>query len=159
MLRIGELARCAGVTAQTIRYYERVGVLERPARSTGGYRQYTNRSLEELAFVKRAQALGFSLDDIREIVDLSRRGQRPCSRVLDLARKHVSQLQTRIQELGALRGRLARALRRWEAEGIPADCAATLCGLISTASRERPTYGKVDRHLALSIGRERVHRR
>lgn len=132
-LLIGQLARRAGVTTHTIRYYEALGLLSRPARTAAGYRRYPPSAVDELRFIKRAQSLGFGLDEIAEILRLSRSGRAPCSRVLAMARAHIAELGARIERLQALRDRLERALSRWEAGGVPADCAATFCGLIAEA--------------------------
>lgn len=132
-LLIGELARLAGIKPQTLRYYEQVGILTPPQRSSSGYRRYGHRALDELTFVKCAQALGFSLEEIKEILDLGRAGTAPCSRVLRLARQHVEGLEARIDALRHLKDQIAAGIERWEDGGIPADCVSTLCGLITGA--------------------------
>lgn len=134
--RIGELAERAGVTPQTIRYYERLGLLGRAPRSASGYRRYDERAWREVTFIKRAQALGFSLEEIKEILDLARAGRPPCDRVLALATRHLGELERRLVELSALRDRLAAALARWQQGGVPADCATTFCGLIAELDAE-----------------------
>ncbi len=128
---IGELAKRAGVTPQTLRYYERLGLLGPPPRSSSGYRRYDERAWRDLVFIKRAQALGFSLDEIKEVLTIARAGRAPCQRVLELAERHVAELERRLSELAALRDRLATALARWRQQGVPADGATALCGLIA----------------------------
>lgn len=130
---IGELAKLTGVKPQTIRYYEQVGVLRPPLRASSGYRRYGGGTLDELTFVKRAQALGFSLEEIREILDLGRAGTAPCDRVLSLAREHVGELDARIDALGRLKDEIVNAIEQWEDGGIPANCVSTLCGLMTFA--------------------------
>lgn len=137
-LLISELAKLAGVKAQTIRYYEQVGVLTPALRSPAGYRRFGRRAIDELTFVKRAQTLGFSLEEITEILDLGRSGTAPCSRVLGLARAHVSELEARIDALRRLKEQIVTAIGRWKDGGIPADCVSTLCGLIAGATIEEP---------------------
>src|SRR6058998_3605207 len=78
-LLIGEVAKRAGVSAPTVRYYEEVGLLTRAPRSSAGYRRYADGTIEELRFIRKAQALGFSLEEIGEILKLSRAGRTPCS--------------------------------------------------------------------------------
>jgi DNA-binding transcriptional MerR regulator len=77
-LLIGDVARRTGVSAPTIRYYEGVGLLPSPPRSGAGYRRYSDATIDELLFIRKAQALGFSLDEIAEILQLSRSGTAPC---------------------------------------------------------------------------------
>lgn len=131
---IGELARRAGVKAQTVRYYETLGLLSRVQRSASGYRWYGAQALEELRFIRKAQSLGFSLDDVRQILDVARAGRPPCSRVLAIAEKHLVDLDQRITQLSELRDDLTRAVNRWKDGGVPERCASTLCGLISEAA-------------------------
>lgn len=76
---IGELAREAGVSAPTVRYDEEIGLLPPSSRTSGGYRRYTDAALHELRFIRKAQGPGFSLDEIREILKLSRTGETPCA--------------------------------------------------------------------------------
>ena len=78
-LKIGEVARRAGVGVETLRFYERAGLLDRPARTEGGYRLYDAETLKTLEFIKRAQSLGFTLAEIKRIIAESRAGQRPCA--------------------------------------------------------------------------------
>lgn len=90
--------------------------MPRPPRSTAGYRLYSDRAVDELKFVRRAQALGFSLDEIGGLLQLSRGGVAPCSRVISLATKHLTLLDERIQRLQVFRQYLAGALQRWRAD-------------------------------------------
>ena len=90
--------------------------MPRPSRSAAGYRLYAQRAVEELKFVRRAQALGFSLDEIRGLLQLSRGGVAPCSRVISLATAHLTQLDERIQQLQAFRKQLASALEASRAD-------------------------------------------
>jgi DNA-binding transcriptional MerR regulator len=116
-LKIGELAREVGTSAPTIRYYESIGLIPAPARTSGGYREYSARSRRELVFIRKAQAIGFSLEEIREILDLSRSGRVPCARVRTVAHCHLAMLDDRIARLQRFRNQLAREVVRWDAEG------------------------------------------
>lgn len=118
-LLIGDVAQRTGLTAPTIRYYESIGLIAAPARSTTGYRRYTNTTVEELQFIKKAQALGFSLEEIGEILKLSRAGDTPCSHVLDLSRRHLAALDQRIQQLSRFRDQLASEVAKWDGEQEP----------------------------------------
>jgi MerR family transcriptional regulator, copper efflux regulator len=130
-LLIGEVAERTGLTAPTIRYYESIGLVKPPARSESGYRRYSESTVQELTFIKKAQALGFSLDEIAEILTLSRAGQRPCSHVLDLARRHLAAVDERIQQLRRFRTQLAREIGKWDGRREP-SCDG-LCEIIDTA--------------------------
>lgn len=130
-LLIGEVAERTGLTAPTIRYYESIGLVKPPARSDAGYRRYTDTTVEELGFIKKAQALGFSLDEISEILKLSRAGRRPCSHVLDLARRHLAAVDERIRQLQRFRTQLAGEIGKWDGKRQP-TCDG-FCEIIATA--------------------------
>jgi DNA-binding transcriptional MerR regulator len=109
--RIGEIAQRTGLSADTLRYYERAGLLGRPARTTGGFRLYVERDVERLTFIRRAQAVGFSLDEIRDLLDSdATRGVR-CRQVRDLVSKRLAQVDERIVELRSFRRSLLAARR------------------------------------------------
>jgi MerR family transcriptional regulator, copper efflux regulator len=113
-LTIGQVAQLAGVTTPTIRYYESIGLLRKPARTTAGYRQYSHRTVKELDFIGKARALGFTLEEIGEIVQLTRAGKRPCARVMDLTRQRLREVDEQMQRLAAFRSQLNAELHRWE---------------------------------------------
>lgn len=132
-LSIGDLAACAGVGTDVIRYYERVGVLPRPARGApgtthDGYHRYTAADATRLAFVRRARALGFSLGEIRELLTLAGKPARPCGEVDQLARAHLAQVEAKIAELSALRAELERLIGACGGGRAVADC-DILCSL------------------------------
>lgn len=131
-LLIGELSRRSGVSSPTIRYYEQIGLLTRPNRSTAGYRRYSDTTVDELRFIRKAQTLGFSLDEIRQILTLSRSGTAPCDRVLSLAHQHLAALDERVRQLQEFRARLADAVSRWAAERDTLTC-GRLCRFIADA--------------------------
>jgi DNA-binding transcriptional MerR regulator len=116
-LKIGELAREVGTSTPTIRYYESIGLIPAPARTRGGYREYPLRSRQELVFIRNAQAIGFSLEEIREILDLTRSGRVPCARVRSIGHRHLAALDDRIARLQRFRNQLAQEVLRWDAEG------------------------------------------
>lgn len=133
---IGELARRAGVKPQTVRYCESLGVFSRAHRSASGYRRYGPQALEELRFIRKAQSLGFSLDDVSQILQVARGGRAPCDRILAIAEGHLGELDHRIEQLMRLREELGRSVKKWKKGGVPSQCASTLCGLISEATEE-----------------------
>ena len=137
-LLIGELAEKTGVAPPTIRYYERLGLLKPPARSTAGYRRYADDAVQELTFIRKAQALGFSLDEIAEILRLSRAGRTPCEHVLALAHQHLAAVDERIRHLHHFRTQLAGELEKWDRKTGP-TCEG-LCQIIALAElRISPT--------------------
>jgi DNA-binding transcriptional MerR regulator len=112
-LLIGDVAKRTGLTPATIRYYESIGLLSAPPRSDAGYRRYNETTLQELDFIKKAQGLGFSLEEVQEIFRLSRRGEAPCSHVLELAQRHLDAVNERIQQLSRFRDELAADIAKW----------------------------------------------
>jgi MerR family copper efflux transcriptional regulator len=131
-LLIGVVAREAGLSVPTIRYYESLGLLSAATRSTAGYRRYGHEVLEELRFVKKAQALGFSLDEIKQILVLTRSGTSPCAHVLDVARHHLRAVDERIAQLTRFRGQLAGEIAKWDGVAAQPTCEG-LCRIITGA--------------------------
>ena len=142
-LLIGDVAKRTGVSAPTIRYYEEIGLLPSPTRSGAGYRRYTETTIEEVQFIRKAQALGFSLDEISTILQLSRSGQAPCAHVLSLAHEHLAAVDERLRQLRAFRRRLAADLEKWEMQRTAVTCRG-LCRFISDAE---PASEPVNLHL------------
>jgi DNA-binding transcriptional MerR regulator len=105
-MRIGELADRLSVNPQTIRFYERIGLLPDPQRTPAGYRIYSEDDLERVTFIKTAQRLNITLDEIREILSLRDRRQQPCGYVRSVLRREVEAINRRIDELAALRDEL-----------------------------------------------------
>jgi DNA-binding transcriptional MerR regulator len=130
LLKIGEVSRRAGVGIETLRFYERSGLLNRPARSDGGYRLYDAKALKTLEFIKRAQSLGFTLEEIKRIIAESRAGQRPCAEVRETVRKRLAQLDEQMAQIRRYRNALATTLKQWDEKGF-AD--GDFCGLIESA--------------------------
>jgi MerR family Zn(II)-responsive transcriptional regulator of zntA len=98
--RIGELAARSGVTPDTLRYYERLGLLPRAHRSTGGFRLYTREAFDRLRFVKQAQSLGLTLHEIRDLLGYeSSAGLKRCRQVRDMLRTKLLELQRKLEEL------------------------------------------------------------
>src|SRR5262249_43806340 len=112
LMLIGEVARRSGISARTIRFYEAQRLVSRPTRTPSGYRVYPERVLSELRFVRQAQLLGFSLNEVREVAALGSRGGRMCERVATLCDEHLREVDRRIAELQEFRHQLELARRQ-----------------------------------------------
>ena len=112
MLTIGKVAERVGLRPSAIRFYERRGMLRPTLRDANGYRFYSDDAIKLLLFVKRAQSLGITLNEIKPLLNLASRGERPCIHVKQLARNHLRQTEEKIRELQALRHELRTLLRR-----------------------------------------------
>ena len=129
-MQIGELARRANVNIQTVRFYEREKLLPPPARKPSGYRVYGEAGLRRRRFIRQAKTLGFSLEEIREILGMRARGACPCGRVISLAERHLSEIRQTIRQLAGFEKELDRALKRWRDSGQPKLAANEFCALI-----------------------------
>ena len=112
-LRIGEVAARAGLNPKTLRFYESMGLLPSPSREANGYRRYPSETVELLSFVKQAQGLGFTLEEIKEILSIRRRGEVPCVHVRSLLQAKAAELNRKLADLVALRRRIRRSLAEW----------------------------------------------
>jgi DNA-binding transcriptional MerR regulator len=121
---IGELARLSGVTAETIRYYERERIIPRPRRSGNGkYRRYDAGEADRLRFVRRARDLGFSLEDIRGLLVLAETGAgRPCRDLEGIVRTHLASIDEKLAQLTALKSELRRLTSECNPNGRIAEC-------------------------------------
>lgn len=104
---IGALARATGVNLETIRYYERIGLMPLPGRSESGYRLYGEAAARRLAFIRRGRELGFGIDEIRGLLALAAHPEQPCGEADVLVRAHIAEVDARIRDLQALRDELA----------------------------------------------------
>lgn len=118
---IGELARRSGTTAKTLRFYESEGLLPPPARTTSGYRDYPDTALGRVGFVREARAAGFTLVQIRQILDIRDGGTAPCEHVGTVVAQRLREVEERITELRRTRRQL-QVLARRTTEVDPADC-------------------------------------
>lgn len=138
-LQIGDLARAADVPVSTIRYYERIGLLHPTARSESRYRLYNEKAVDEVQFIRRAQALGFALPEIAGLLGLSRTGVAPCDEVVRLGREHLAALDDRLKRLTLFRAQLSAAVSSWSEGG----CGFTprgLCALIELSDLPNPPH-------------------
>lgn len=109
-LSIGDLAKRTATKVETIRYYERIGLLAEPPRTAANYRAYDQAHLARLGFIRRARALGFPLDQVRGLLQLADQRDRPCEAVDLIARQHLAEIEHKIADLHALRDELAGLL-------------------------------------------------
>jgi len=131
---IGELAARSGLEPQTIRYYERRGILSRPVRTAAGYRRYDERAIEELELVKGARSLGFSLNEIKDILGIVRARPARCSPVLQVARRRLAELDDVLASMKRKRTALAAAIDRCG----PRPCTITLSRLATDVIGHAP---------------------
>lgn len=120
-LAIGILSRRAGVNIETVRYYERIGLLPRPRRSNGGYRLYGLGDVKRLCFIRRARDLGFSLDQVKALLGLAQDRPRSCSAVQAVAAAHLGEVQAKLADLRRLQRVLQEMVARC-GEGALPEC-------------------------------------
>lgn len=132
---IGSLSKRTGSNIETIRYYERVGLLPAPARSPGGYRLYGTEHLKQLTFIRRARALGFSIDEVRTLLKLADERRRPCAEVRVVAAAHLEDVRARIADLKAMERVLRETVARC------ASGTSSHCPLIQALYRDGPNRG------------------
>lgn len=130
---IGVIATQAGVPIKTIRYYEDVGLLPKPARTAVGYRLYDQEIVDRLQFIKKAQSLGLRLPDIREILDLADRGRCPCGHVQSVLKKRLVELRQKIADLRLIERRVQEAVR----QGCPPNFKPKGKAICPTIDRQR----------------------
>lgn len=131
LMTIGEVARMVDVATSTLRYYERQGLIQPQSRSRAGYRMYDALAVERLRFVRAAQAVGFTLDDIRALLELDEQSDR--ERVQAMIEERIADIDARLADLNRVRATLGSALQRCRGSG---KCCAVVTGL-KQESRKR----------------------
>ena len=119
-MKIGDAAKCSGLPAKTIRYYEEIGLVA-AGRRGNDYRDYGDKEVHELRFVARARALGFSIEECRHLLALYRDRERASADVRDAAEQHIKQIRGKIRELRAMERTLAQLVRACHGDDRP-DC-------------------------------------
>ena len=135
-MHIGELAQKEGVSVQTVRYYERYGLLRKPERNPSRYRVYGERDVQMLRFILYAKTLGFSLDEIKNILRLREQKECPCGEVLKIADRRLHELVEQIAQLEKFHAELARPLKAWKMGPQQAPSGDAICVLIERTMRE-----------------------
>ena len=110
-MKIGQVSAASGCQIETIRYYERIGLLKAPSRTDAGYRHYTDADVDRLRFVTRGRALGFSLEEIASLLRLAEEDGLSCEDVDRLARAHLVDVQKRVADLQRIQAELVRTIR------------------------------------------------
>lgn len=138
LFSIAQLARAADEPAHVIRYYCRIGLLAPNQRSANGYRRFDARGLTHLQFIRRAQGLGFSLEEIAEIFQHARDGRSPCPTVRDIMARRVPQVAGQLEALVATHERMRRALARWRRLPDQVPTGDAVCALIESEGAVPP---------------------
>ncbi|MDI5919597.1 MerR family transcriptional regulator [Halomonas sp. LR5S13] len=131
-MKVSELARLAGVTAETVRHYIREGLLHPERHPENGYQLFGQKDLDRLRFIQRARTLGFGVAEIRDILDHADHGDSPCPMVRDLLASRLPQIRERIRELQSLASRMEQALAAWEEMPDGTPDGHSLCRLIES---------------------------
>jgi len=118
-LTIGKLAQATGVNLETVRYYERIGLMPRPARTTGGYRSYEPDHVRRLKFIRRSRELGFSLDEVRGLLRLVDGHRYTCGQIHDITIRHAGDIRRKIADLRRLERVLIAMAARCEGGQVP----------------------------------------
>jgi DNA-binding transcriptional MerR regulator len=113
-MSIGELAKAVGVSPDTLRHYERKGVLSKPFRLANGYRRFPVSVQDRVRLVRRALVLGFTLDELARILNVRDRGGAPCRQARDLAARKLSEIEQRFREMRILRREFRTLLKEWD---------------------------------------------
>ncbi len=121
-IRIGDLAKGTGTKVVTVRYYEQIGLLPVPSRTAGNYRTYSNEHMRRLRFIRRCRDLGFTLDQIRDLLGLSSQKDEECADVDRITAQHLIEIEQKISDLERLAKELRRLNNCCQGNGIIADC-------------------------------------
>jgi MerR family Zn(II)-responsive transcriptional regulator of zntA len=142
-LRIGDVAATCGLTVDTVRYYERVGLLAHDARTSGGFRTYRSSVIDRMAFIRQAQRLGLRLREIRELLGVGGTPGRPhCQRVRTVLLRRLDDVETQMKELTAFRRTLKRALQNCDV-ALASEAAVNECPVVrSLAPAQHQTKGR-----------------
>ena len=156
-MRSGELAAAAGVSPDTLRHYERAGLLPAPRRLGNGYRVYSPETLQTVRLIQRALAIGFTLGEIGVFLKERRSGSPPCKRVHALAAERLAETERRIESLSRFRDEFRRVLQEWSDRlaGTPDGSAAKLLESLTS----RPNLTSIDFHERRFIHRRTSERR
>ena len=122
MLNIGQVAKQTGVTVETVRFYEKQGLIDAPKRSGSGYRQYPQETVKRLRFIQNAKEVGFTLKDISELLTLRQEPGTSCPDIKLRATLKIEEVDRKIRDLNRIRNALARMILKCSAEGPVSQC-------------------------------------
>lgn len=142
-LKIGEVSKLSGIGIEALRFYEKSGLLDKPGRTQSGYRLYSKEALERLEFIKKAQVLGFTLDEIKQLIEHKRAGESPCAEVREVVTNRLDALNKKIEEMLKYRDDLKATLTEWNKQG---DVEGHVCGLIEGVHFEHQPEKGVGNH-------------
>ena len=120
-MKIGEIARLTGLKIETVRFYEAEGLIPSPGRTSGNYRSYDHAQMKRLLFIRRARDLGFTLDNVRDLLRLADDPSGPCADVDSITLAHINEIDRKISDLEVLKGELEKRLKCCEGPTI-ANC-------------------------------------
>ena len=138
-LKIGELAKQTGLAVGTLRYYSDLGLLQPVHRGDSGYRYYSQDASQQVQFIKKAQALGFTLEEIKQIIDVRDRGEKPCSLVQSLLDNKIKQLEVQIKQMTLFKAELEEYRAAWTNNPNPKSKPREVCPLIASVSLHSQT--------------------
>ncbi len=130
---IGALAELTGSNIETIRYYERIGVMPKPGRTSGGHRSYTPDQIKRLRFIRRTRELGFTLDEIRNLLRLVDENSYTCDDIRDIVSAHLTKMRGKIKDLRRLENSLREMVATCDRGAVPE------CPILEVSSVEQPT--------------------
>lgn len=132
MMTVSEFSAKGGVSPNVIRFYSRIGLLNPARHPDNGYKLFSRTDMPRLLFIRRAQSLGFTLEEISEILETSNSGRSPCTRVKEILQQRIEENRRKIQDLKALQKRMERAMVRWEEMPECTPQGESLCYLIES---------------------------
>jgi MerR family Zn(II)-responsive transcriptional regulator of zntA len=132
MMTVSEFSSQGGVPPHVVRYYSRIGLLNPSRHPDNGYKLFTRSDIGRLRFIRHARSLGYTLEEISEILDTCRRGESPCARVRNLLARRIEENRRKIRELAALQERMEYALESWKAIPDRDPEGGSLCHLIES---------------------------
>ncbi|MDX2272916.1 MAG: heavy metal-responsive transcriptional regulator [Cyanobacteriota bacterium] len=132
LFKIGDIAKQTGVSVGTLRYYETEKLLHPAERGENGYRYYGTETLEQVQFIKKAQSLGFSLEEIRHILEVRFSGEKPCELVQDLLAEKINQLENQIQQMTIFKTELEEYRELWGKTPDDQEFSREICPLVAS---------------------------